>query len=62
MDWTIIDVTKIPGVQINDLVILIGEQNELTIKSEELAKKAQTISYEITCGINSRVARKYVGS
>ena len=31
-------------------------------KAEELAKKSQTISYEITCGINRRVIRKYVGS
>ena len=62
MDWTIIDVTEIRDVKINDEVILIGEQNERKITAEELAKKIETISYEITCGINRRVARKYVGS
>ncbi len=62
MDWTIIDVTEIPDVKINDEVILIGEQNTLTVAAEELAEKIGTISYEITCGINRRVARKYVGS
>lgn len=62
MDWTIIDVTEIRDVKINDEVILIGEQNERKITAEELAKKTETISYEITCGINRRVARKYVGS
>ncbi len=62
MDWTIIDVTEIRDVKINDEVILIGEQNERKITAEELAKKSETISYEITCGINRRVARKYVGS
>jgi len=62
MDWTIIDVTKIPDVKVNDEVILIGEQNELIVTAEELAEKIDTISYEITCGINRRVTRKYVES
>ncbi len=62
MDWTIIDVTEIPDVKINDEVILIGEQNGLTITAEELAGQTGTISYEITCGVNRRVMRKYVGS
>jgi alanine racemase len=62
MDWTIVDVTEIPDVKINDEVILIGERNGLKITAEELAEKTGTISYEITCGINRRVTRKYVGS
>jgi len=60
MDWTIIDVTGIEGVKINDEVILIGNSKDLTIKTEELAEKTGTISYEITCGINRRVERIYV--
>lgn len=60
MDWTIIDVTDIEDVQVGDEVVLIGEQNGSKIQTEEIAEKAGTISYEITCGINKRVARKYV--
>lgn len=59
MDWTIIDVTDVPNVKTDDEVILIGEQNDLQIKAEELAKKTGTISYEITCGINARVRKIY---
>ncbi|MGI8639213.1 MAG: alanine racemase [Pyrinomonadaceae bacterium] len=62
MDWTILDVTDVQDVKVNDEVILIGEQNGLKITAEELAKLNDTISYEITCGINRRVTRKYVGS
>ncbi len=62
MDWTILDVSDVPNVKVNDEVILIGEQNNLKITAEDLAKLAATISYEITCGINRRVTRKYVGS
>ncbi|HEY0426526.1 MAG TPA: alanine racemase, partial [Pyrinomonadaceae bacterium] len=62
MDWTIVDVTNIPEVKINDKVVLIGKAENLEIRAEELAEKTGTISYEITCGINRRVSRKYVGS
>ncbi|MCA1625360.1 MAG: alanine racemase [Acidobacteria bacterium] len=62
MDWTILDVSEVPNVKVNDEVILIGKQNNLEIKASDLAKKLQTISYEITCGINRRVVRKYVKS
>ncbi len=62
MDWTILDVTDVPNVKVNDEVILIGEQNNLKITAEDLAKLSGTISYEITCGINCRVPRKYVES
>lgn len=62
MDWTIIDVTEIADVKLNDKVILFGSSECLTVKTEELAEKTATISYEITCGINRRVPRIYVGS
>lgn len=62
MDWTIIDVSDVPNVKLEDEVIIIGEQNGLQIMAEELAQKSDTISYEITCGINRRVTRKFVGN
>lgn len=62
MDWTIVDVTGVPNVKVNDEVIVIGSSNGLSITTEELALKTGTISYEITCGINKRVTRKYVRS
>ena len=59
MDWTTIDVTEIPGAKIGDVVTLIGEDNGLAVKAEDLARATNTISYEITCGINRRVPRIY---
>ena len=61
MDWTILDVSDVPDVEVGDKVILIGEQKNNRIKAEELAGFLETISYEITCGINQRVVRKFVG-
>ncbi len=60
MDWTILDVTEVSDVKINDRVALIGEQNGLCIKAEDLAAETGTISYEITCGIDRRVPRQYI--
>lgn len=60
MDWTILDVTDIQDLKIGDEVVLIGEENGLKITAEELAIYTDTISYEITCGINRRVTREYV--
>lgn len=61
MDWTILDVSALPDVKVNDEVILIGEIGNVKVTAEDLAEKTATISYEITCGINRRVSRKYVG-
>ncbi len=59
MDWTTLDVTGVKGVELGDEVILIGEDNGLHIRAEDLARATNTISYEITCGINRRVPRLY---
>jgi alanine racemase len=60
MDLTLIDVTDVPDVAIDDQVTLLGRDGELSISAEELGELSQTISYEITCGISSRVPRKYL--
>ena len=63
MDLTLIDVTNIPEVQIDDQVTLIGvhSQNpELKITAEDLARISGTLSYEVTCGVSERVPRVYI--
>jgi len=60
MDLTLIDVTNVPGVQLDDEVILMGHDAGLSITAEDLARTAGTLSYEITCGISARVPRRYV--
>ncbi len=59
MDWTLIDVTNVPNIQLGDEVLLIGEKNGVKVSAEELAKLCNTISYEITCRISRRVYRIY---
>jgi alanine racemase len=56
MDLTLIDVTDVPGVEIDDQVTLLG----VKIPAEDLARIAGTLSYEVTCGVGERVPRLYV--
>jgi alanine racemase len=60
MDWTIIDVTDISDAKIGDRVTVIGRSGNQAIAAEDLAGIADTISYEITCGISTRVPRRFV--
>ena len=59
MDQTMIDVTDVDGVQVGDDVILFGSEK---ISIDDAAKHLQTINYEVTCLISSRVPRVFVGS
>lgn len=40
-------------------VTLIGRDGDAEITTEEVAERAQTINYEITCGLTSRTIRDY---
>ncbi len=60
MDMTMIDVTDVPGVEIGDETILIGEQGQERITAADLASWQQTIPYEVLCAIGPRVPRQYL--
>ena len=63
MDLTLIDVTNVDRVDIEDKVTLLGWDREnagAKISAEDLARISGTLSYEVTCGIGERVPRLYV--
>jgi len=60
MDQFVVDVNGIPGVQQDDEVVLIGRQGEEQITAHEVARWAETISYEVITGILPRVTRVYL--
>lgn len=63
MDLTLIDVTNVPDVEIDDQVTLLGWNNQnrgLKITAEDLARISGTLSYEVTCGVSERVPRVYI--
>lgn len=60
MDQSMIDVTNIPDVNIDDEVVLFGFGKENYPHVDELAEKIGTINYEIVCMVARRVPRVYV--
>ena len=59
MDQLMVDVTDIPGVQVNDQVTLVGRDADAVITMEEAAEAAGSFNYEFVCGISRRVPRYY---
>ncbi len=62
MDWTLFDVTDVPGVSLGDEITLLGSAAGGTITGDEWAERIGTISYEVYCGIGKRVPRVYLGA
>ena len=60
MDLTMIDLTDIVEAGQNDEVVVLGQQGNESITADELARRANTISYEILTSLGSRSKRIYV--
>lgn len=59
MDMMMVDVSDITDVRVGDAAVLIGRSGDKEITAEHIATWADTISYEVLCGISSRVERIY---
>lgn len=58
MDQLMVDVTDVPQVQEGDEAILWG--GAVSDSAEDIARKTDTISYEVLCGVSRRVPRVYL--
>jgi len=61
MDNVTVDLGPETDVQPGDRAVLIGVQGEERILSEEVARRLDTINYEVTCGLTERVRRSHEG-
>ena len=60
MDQTLVDITDVPGAQTGDEVVIYGEQGGERISVEEMARRVDGISHELTCAVGRRVRREFV--
>ena len=60
MDQMMVDVTHIPDVSIGNKVVLIGQDGDEHITTQQIAAAAGSFHYEFLCGISRRVPRYYV--
>lgn len=61
MDSITVDLGPDSPVRVGDPVTLIGADGGERISAEEVARRAGTINYEITCGLTPRTRRAYTG-
>jgi alanine racemase len=59
MDNVTIDLGPETEVRVGDRAVLIGGDGDERILCEEVARRLETINYEITCGLTPRVRRLY---
>jgi alanine racemase len=60
MNMTMVDVTDIPDVGLEDEVVLLGSSGSESITAETMAGWAGTINYEIVCRISPLLERRIV--
>ncbi len=60
MDQISLDLSGVPEAQEGDEVVLVGTQGGVSVTVDHLAGWADTISYEILCGLSERVPRRYM--
>lgn len=60
MNITMIDITHIPGLKIEDEIMIIGRQNGEEITADDLAGQIDSINYEILSRLNPIIPRYLV--
>ncbi len=60
MDQLMLDITGVDDIREGSVVTVFGEDGENTISVDELARRIETINYEMVCLIGKRVPRIYV--
>lgn len=61
MNLTMVEVTHLKGVQAGEPVVLLGQMGEDRLTGNDLARWAQTISYEIYLALGNANPRRYIG-
>jgi alanine racemase len=59
MDSITVDLGSVTDAKVGQTAVLIGRDGKEQITAEDLARRLDTINYEITCGLTSRVPRVY---
>jgi len=59
MDQIVVDVDDIDDVHLGDEVVIIGRQGDAQITTEDVARWAETINYEVLTALHPQVVRTY---
>jgi alanine racemase len=59
MDYIMVDTGLSTDIRVGDEAVVLGCQGDDCITADEIAAQANTIGYEILCGLNRRIDRYY---
>ncbi len=59
MDQVVVGVSHVPGVRVDDEVVVLGAQGTATLTADDLARRWSTNNYDVVSGILARVPRHY---
>jgi alanine racemase len=59
MDLTMLDVGTLTNLNIEDEVVILGQQGNASITADEIAARLNTINYEVVSSVTARVPRIY---
>ena len=60
MDQCILDVTDVDGVEVGAEVTVFGADGDAFLPTEQVARWADTVIYEVICRVSRRVPRRYL--
>jgi alanine racemase len=60
MNMIMVDVTHVPGADVDDEVVLLGRQGSETVSADEMASLCHTIHYEIVARLGQHIPRVVV--
>jgi alanine racemase len=60
MDMCLVDLGNSNRINVGDEVVFLGKSKNEEITIDEVAKKTNTISYEVMCRMGSRIQRKFL--
>jgi len=57
MNMCVVDVTDVPGIRVEDEVVLLGRQKKEIVSAEDIASKVGSINYEVLTRVNPLIPR-----
>jgi alanine racemase len=60
MDLSMLDVGDLSNVDLEDEVVVFGQQGDESITADEIASRLNTINYEVVSTVMERVPRIYI--
>ncbi len=60
MDQCMLQLDDVPEAKVGDEIVLVGRQGQEFISIDEVAKRWDTINYEVVCGLAERLPRIYI--